>query len=286
MTPELDPQTYFEQGFSKLLKEDFHQSLDCHLKGLRTSKEKWSVLTLTKKLITFHQTIKTNTNLDLLISTCLLYLATTYSDKWASTQLNVKLNIRKKDYRSPIVILAGSTSSNREKNLSDFEENLGQSFKNFKGTIISGGTTSGISGIAGKIQKLYPRSIQTIGYTPNIIPDSRVKIDSRYSQIIKSDGNEFSILESLCYWNDLFHNQVSFPHDVKLIGFGGGEIARFEYRMALLLNIKVGLVENSGREALKLLQDPFWRNDDKSQKLLYPINNSRKTLEDFILDID
>ena len=56
--------------------------------------------------------------------------------------------------------------------------------------------------------------------------------------------------------------------------------------MALLLNIKVGLVENSGREALKLLQDPFWRNDDKSQKLLYPINNSRKALEDFILDID
>jgi len=286
MTPELDPQTYFEQGFSKLLKEDFHQSLDCYLKGLRISKDKWSVLTLTKKLITFHQANKTNTYLDLLISTCLLYLATTYNDKWASTQLNVRLNIRKKDYRSPIVILAGSTSSNREKSLLDFEENLCQSFKNFKGTIISGGTTSGISGIAGKIQKLYPRYIQTIGYTPNIIPDSRVKIDSRYSQIIKSDGNEFSILESLCYWNDLFHNQVSFPHDVRLIGFGGGEIARFEYRMALLLNIKVGLVENSGREALKLLQDPFWRNDDKTQKLLYPINNSRKTLEDFILDID
>ena len=38
MTPELDPQTYFEQGFSKLLKEDFHQSLDCYLKGLRISK--------------------------------------------------------------------------------------------------------------------------------------------------------------------------------------------------------------------------------------------------------
>ena len=109
MTPELDPQPYFEQGFSKLLKEDFYQSLDCYLKGLRISKDKWSVLTLTKTLNTCHQANKTNTNLDLMISTCLLYLATIYSDKWASTQLIVRLGARKRDYRSPIVILAEST---------------------------------------------------------------------------------------------------------------------------------------------------------------------------------
>lgn len=277
---------YYDIGLSYLIKGNFHQSLDNYLNGLWITRDKWTVLRLTKNLISFQRKHKNTDNLDLMIFICLLYLAFKYKDRWAVYQLTLNFGDKKEEYKKPIVILAGSTSSNREKSLSEFEENLCQSFKNFKGTIISGGTTSGISGIAGKIQKLYPGYIQTIGYTPNIIPDSRVKIDSRYSQIIKSDGNEFSILEALCYWNDLFHNQVSFPHDVKLIGFGGGEIARFEYRMALLLNIKVGLVENSGREALKLLQDPFWRNDDKSQKLLYPINNSRKTLEDFILDID
>ena len=286
MTLDLHPWNYYDLGFSYLIKGNFHQSLDNYLNGLRITRDKWTVFSLAKNLISFQRKHKNTDNLDLIITICLLYLAFKYKDRWAIYQLNLILGVKKKEYKKPVVIVAGSTASNRVKNLLDFEENLCQSFKKFNGTIISGGTTSGISGIAGKIQKLYPRSIQTIGYIPKNIPDSRVKIDSRYSQIIKSEGSDFSILEPLCYWNDLFHDKISPQGDVKLIGFGGGKISRFEYRMALLLNIKVGLVEDSGKEAQKLLEDPFWRYDDKNQKLLYPIKNNRKALEDFILDID
>lgn len=282
----MQPWNYYDIGFSYLIKGNFHQSLDNYLNGLRLTRDKETVLRLTKNLISFQRKHKNTDNLDLIISICLLYLAFKYNDRWAVYQLNLNFGDKKKEYKKPIVILAGSTATNTEKNLLDFEENLSQSFKNFKGTIISGGTTSGISGIAGKIQKMYPRSIQTIGYIPKNFHDSSVKIDSRYSQIIKSDGNDFSILEPLCYLNDLFHDQISLPHDVKFLGFGGGEIARFEYRMALLLNIKVGLIENSGREAQILMQDPFWRYNDKNQKLLIPVKNARKELEDFISYID
>jgi hypothetical protein len=47
----------------------------------------------------------------------------------------------------------------------------------------------------------------------------------------------------------------------------GGEIAAFEYRLALALGARVGLVEGSGREADRLFQDPTWANSPNLTRL-------------------
>jgi hypothetical protein len=58
---------------------------------------------------------------------------------------------------------------------------------------------------------------------------------------------------------DLIASGIS-PSQVKLIGLNGGEIAAYEYRLALMLGASVGVIESSGREASRLFKDPDWRN--------------------------
>jgi hypothetical protein len=45
---------------------------------------------------------------------------------------------------------------------------------------------------------------------------------------------------------------------VTLLGWGGGLIAAIEYRLALLLGARVGIISGSGRSADELRRDPRW----------------------------
>ena len=70
------------------------------------------------------------------------------------------------------------------------------------GSIISGGTTSGISGLVGEIGLRYGELVNTIGYVPNK-RSGDIKIDERYDQIRKTDHDQFSLLEPIQYWMDI-----------------------------------------------------------------------------------
>ena len=59
------------------------------------------------------------------------------------------------------------------------------------------------------------------------------------------------------YWADILASGI-LPPRIRMIGFGGGSISAAEYRIALLLGAKVGIIENSGRAAEKLLADKHW----------------------------
>lgn len=48
------------------------------------------------------------------------------------------------------------------------------------------------------------------------------------------------------------------PDEVRLLGYGGGSIAAFEYRLALALGARTGVVEGSGGTADSLLADGDW----------------------------
>lgn len=163
----------------------------------------------------------------------------------------VKLN-----KRTPIIIVAGGTDPFTEKAQSKYQTLLMEAFHDFTGTIISGGTTAGVCGLVGDVQVIHKDRIKTIGYLPAKFSEKE-QIDTRYREIRKTDGETFSIKEPLQYWTDILASGIS-PNDVKLIGIGGGDISAAEYRIALLLGAKVGILENSGRAAADLLKDPEW----------------------------
>lgn len=160
----------------------------------------------------------------------------------------------------PVVIMAGGCDPSSEKQMKRHGELLIEGFQEFNGTIISGGTTQGISGLAGEVGLRYP-AIHTIGYVPKMIPsDATVDNDTRrYREIRTTTGEDFTPLEPLQNWIDIVSSGLN-PKDTVLLGIGGGRIAAAEYRIALAMGAQLVLIEDSGREASRLISDPSWRD--------------------------
>lgn len=156
----------------------------------------------------------------------------------------------------PLVIVAGGTDAQVEKEMESFGTLLGEGFRDFRGTVISGGTRAGISGLVGDLQEHYRDHLNTIGYVPGSLPAGEL-IDARYSCVHKTSGTTFSPDEPLQYWTDIVLSGIR-PADVKLIGINGGAISSFEYRIAVALGAKTGILRESGRAALDIMRDPDW----------------------------
>jgi ppGpp synthetase/RelA/SpoT-type nucleotidyltranferase len=169
---------------------------------------------------------------------------------------------RKKPYVRPVVIVAGGADASLQKEMDKFKDLLGKTFDGFAGTIISGGTTAGIPGIVGSLAEQYSavreKRAEVIGYLPRLLP-AHVEVDRRYHELINTEGDDFSPHQPLMNWFDLVAAGVK-PSDVNVLGINGGRIAAFEYRLALALGAKVGVVEASGRAVSEVLPDADWWN--------------------------
>lgn len=167
---------------------------------------------------------------------------------------------RKKPFLHPVVIVAGGAHADFQNEMEGYKDLLEGTFDRFLGTIISGGTTAGIPGIVGGIaQRLADgrgKHVDVIGYLPRSLP-KQVQMDRRYHELIDTEGDDFSPHQPLMNWFDLVAEGVK-PSDVSVLGINGGRIAAFEYRLALALGAKVGVVEASGRAASEVLPDPDW----------------------------
>lgn len=172
--------------------------------------------------------------------------------------------VNNKPIKAPVIILAGGCDSSIEKEMQSYQDMLITAFRDFKGTIISGGSKQGISGLAGKLGEEYKSRITTIGYLPRLIPTTASK-DERYDLINETEGTDFTPLEPLQNWIDLVVSGIN-PQTVKVLGINGGKIAAAEYRMALALGAAVGLIADSGREVTRIMQDEKWHD---SKKLVY-----------------
>ncbi|NQT50429.1 hypothetical protein HQ576_00165, partial [bacterium] len=85
-----------------------------------------------------------------------------------------------------------------------------------------------------------------------------VSLDTRYDERIQvAEGDDFSPAEPLQCWIDLIAAGVD-PANVRVLGVNGGNIAAFEYRLALALGATVGVIESSGRAVADLLPDVDW----------------------------
>jgi hypothetical protein len=163
---------------------------------------------------------------------------------------------RKSQLKSPVVILPGGCNPTLEMQIQPYRQLLLKAFSSFSGTIISSGTTSGISKLVGEIAQKYFDAIWTIGYLPKRTPVN-TSVDERYHEIRHTLGDFPSALESLQYWTDIITSAISLS-DVKLLGINGGDVTAIEYRIALALGAYVAVIKDSGGEAAKLLQDNGW----------------------------
>lgn len=146
----------------------------------------------------------------------------------------------------PVFVLAGGASGQDAASNAAASKLLVAAFSGISGTLISGGTTSGIAGIAGEVAAAHA-GIAALGYLPRALPVG-AKRDRRYAGFRTTRADDFSVAECLAYWEDLVEAGIP-PGAVKLLGWGGGPIAALEYRVAVALGARVGLVAGSGRAA-------------------------------------
>lgn len=131
----------------------------------------------------------------------------------------------------------------------------------FSGTVISGGTVQGVAGLVGELGSQHRGRIRTVGYLPRALPHDADR-DRRYDEIRYTAGDDFSALQVVQAWIDLLASGVQ-PAEVTLLGLGGGAISAFEYRLALALGARVGVVLGSGRAADALCIDPEWQTGER-----------------------
>jgi hypothetical protein len=168
-------------------------------------------------------------------------------------------------FSEPLVIVAGGTDDNVKQRIDEYTDLMQAGFKGFEGTIVSGGTRSGICGIVGDLE--LGEGANRISYLP--APDRLAPGVSRHpayeARVPRQDAAafnlyppegpvEFTALEPIQAWVDIVCSGLD-PARVTLLGVNGGQIAAFEYRMALALGAAVGIVESSGRAAVDMKKE-------------------------------
>lgn len=141
-----------------------------------------------------------------------------------------KLATKKADpIQEPVVIVAEGCDASVKGRMAGYRQLLLDAFTDYAGTIISGGTTSGVSGIVGAVGARYRAAAYTIGYLPKRLRrrDKVDQVPSRHREIRRTDGEEYSGLDPLQPWINMLCSGIA-PSDVKLLAVNGGKITALE----------------------------------------------------------
>jgi hypothetical protein len=177
----------------------------------------------------------------------------------------------------PILVVAGGTDPRLAEQIEGYRPLVAEAVAGFEGTVISGGTRQGVCGMVGEAAAASGGRIRAIGYLPSSLPED-ADPDDRYDEIRTTDGKGFTPVDPLQNWIDLVASGID-PADVVVLGLGGGRIAAVEYRTALAMGARVGIVEGSGREASRLLSDPRWNEAPG----LVPLPSDAQTVRAFVV---
>jgi ppGpp synthetase/RelA/SpoT-type nucleotidyltranferase len=289
------PWSYFDLGLFNLLLGNVMDALDYYLKAIRCSPDIWMIETTINTLNTLKLSQERQIEgIDLVKQ--ILYLGIIFHPNLSEKTdrvitdsikyLDSKMKQKEKYNDDSIVIIAGGTDVSIERSLQFIKKSVAEAFKDFEGTIISGGTKAGICAMVGEIQEEYSDKIKTIGYIPKKFPPG-VVVDKRYSTIHETKGKDFSVMEALQYWYDLMKSGID-PSRVKLIGINGGGIAAFEFHAAIVFGAQVGIMRNTGRSASELINDPSWEEPtgpeygNKPKKLFKVLKNTQEDIFNFL----
>lgn len=253
------PWALFDMGIFHLYLGEPYASISYYAKGIASASKAWMIRSAHNTIQSFIDGSVPLEGLDILDLLLKLgwWIKATEAEKqkpfWSPTKGSMFL-------QSPVLILAGGCGGLDSSYQSQFDL-LRDRLRSFRGTIISGGTKSGIAGIAGDLQEaIGPAHLQTVGYVPTEAADGlQALLDPRYRHHRYTAGTDFSPLEALTYWEDCLASGED-PHKMKLIGFNGGRIASCEYKIALAFGAQVGIVRGSGRAADELLTDLLWKD--------------------------
>ena len=255
------PWAYYDIAKLNLLLGESYFSLSSFAKAIELSTAPFMLETYLTSVQRFALIKDLIIGYDYIENFLLLGLATKFDKVNAKKEIR-KRSLSKRELKKPsIVILAGGSNEKDGQKMEGYSKLLLDTFEGYKGIIISGGTKSGISKLAGDVKEKYPKNIYTIGYIPG---KPSIKIDKnpkRYNKIYKTKGEEFSPLEATQYWIDIISSGVN-PQEVKLLVVGGGKISESECKFALTLGAKVGIVEGSGGDTFKLFSDTDWNTSN------------------------
>ena len=160
--------------------------------------------------------------------------------------------------RGNVVIVAGGCAPGDEQRLREYAPLLRRIFHDFAGTLFSGGTCSGIGKMVGDLPASSRGPILKVTCLPEVWPSNHIK-HGAYEPDYTYAGQGFSPLGAVQVWADIL-NQGIVPSTVRVIGISGGKLAGFEYRLALMMGAKVGVLKGSGRAADSILEDPDWKD--------------------------
>jgi len=257
---------YFTIGRLSLILKENQQALNAYLKAVDlgnsntvcTSKEIFE--NEIESLSKINSDRKIEPSVEWTHNILLLSKFIQFNDSKAIVSLGSKY-LKSKIFKEPVIIVVGGADNLEKQVVSKFKSYLIKAVKRFSGTLISGGTKSGIPGILGsaveKARRNGNKQINLIGYIP-LKTSKDTKVDKTY-KLIKTNGIKFSPLESVQMWIDLISGGIR-PGDVRVLGINGGKIANVEYRLALSLGAHVGVVKNTGDAADEILNDFEWSN--------------------------
>jgi ppGpp synthetase/RelA/SpoT-type nucleotidyltranferase len=143
--------------------------------------------------------------------------------------------------------------------------------------LISGGTRSGISGVAGDVAAASGGLIQAFGYLPGFPPFGSHEDTERFPHRSHSPGQDFTPLNPLQAWTDLVAAGVA-PARVKVLCYAPGDIARAECAIALALGARVGLVLDASLPKERLFDTAPWGDCHR----LLPLPKDPMTLRAFL----
>ncbi|MCK4302690.1 MAG: hypothetical protein KAY24_00435, partial [Candidatus Eisenbacteria sp.] len=162
--------------------------------------------------------------------------------------------------RDRVLIVAGGCDESVQHTMVGYSALLDLAFTGYKGVVISGGTTAGISGLIGDLPSPRKGGMRKIGYLPDSCPVSTSRHPGYKNNVYHTPGTGFSALEPIQSWIDMLASKAIDPADVKLLGINGGKIAALEFRMALAFGARVGVLRDSGRAVNDILEDEDWRD--------------------------
>jgi ppGpp synthetase/RelA/SpoT-type nucleotidyltranferase len=176
------------------------------------------------------------------------------------------------DWPAPIVVVAGGCDEKFGPGLvANYGQIFNAAFSKFRGTIIGGGTTAGVSGMVANLQTRYaplakigylpPREDMPIGDEPAEAYAIRRTFGS-FKNPNKTDKREYSKAGPLQMWADLLAQPKIDPSHIRLLGIDGGKISGFEFRLAVAMGASVGVVVDSQRAVKTLLEDKGWKQPE------------------------
>jgi ppGpp synthetase/RelA/SpoT-type nucleotidyltranferase len=273
------PWAHFDLGRFRLLLGDPYEALAAYASAIATSTAAFMIENSLASLERLARALGEPQGFDWARRLLLLGLASRFGSGAAIERVRQLATTGAPPFVRPVVIVAGGTDPRLEDQMRGYADLLSFGFADFAGTILSGGSSQGISGIVGEIGRASSGRIRAIGYLPALIPADATP-DPAYDELRTTTGQGFSPLEPLQNWVDLVASGIP-PAAVRVLGVNGGRIAALEYRIALALGATVALLAGSGREAGRLLGDERWTS---SQLIRLPVDP--ETLRVFMSPIE